>query len=711
MTRPWRNAYRDPASPTRADRTPPPGSANGPAPARGEPVPDAGPTTDTFEAIFGGGPRPDAGTTTSWPRSAIRPTSAPDDRSARPGSVRLERIGDSLLASADDMIDTKGPAAVARSLPFELNRLAVVLAGPVDAMLPELADQLGRWVTAGWESVRLVGSAIAASDGGPSASQILADQLGVEVVAPDGQLLVVPDGSLFVVGGSGLGSGAWWRCRPGRAPMATGARFPAPPWQHELAPVADPDLPDIVLEEIPAGLWVHRPGVADLNDLAYAMPLDERAVALLVSRPGETPLPADELMQLISRFPRTVQENLLAVPYGDDPVADAELGAVAAIAAEGAVRVSTGLTLQVSRRRRRVFAVNDDGKPTWRPFVPDLVHYPYDGAAEPLVWAEPFPNLAPIGPAQFELTRNWTVELIGAGLWVRPTARSAGADLVRSLPAAAQHCTVLVGIPGNVRYRPPWRAIRRLLRELPSDARRLLRLAVPEDRQDRLALAAAKACGPELSGEPVCVLDGEGTLVPRCVALPAGPVQALLGRGGPIVRIDPPPPTRRESAPQPPVRPDRTSPAGPTDDVDEDRDLAPALQNRGQVQTSDARPRRRVDRKQGAAPPRPTPRPTPTPTPPRPTPTPLWSGRPQRPVPRPPADLPAAAGGVVAAQQPTAGSDSDTTGFDEIVRRPGRHRAPDTAVPPPASSRLADTVQPAASSDPEPARRPFTESD
>ncbi len=706
MTRPWRNAYRDPAPPTRVDRVPPPGNVDGPAPARGEPPADNGPTTDTFEAIFGGGPRPDDGTTTSWPRSAMRPVASGPDRSARPGTLRLERVGESLLASADEMIDTKGPAAVARSLPFEVDRLAVVLAGPVDAMLPELADQLRRFVEAGWESVRLVGSAVAASDGGPSAGQILADRLGVEVVAPDGQLLVVPDGSLFVVSGSGLRSGAWWRCRPGRAPVATGARFPTPSWENDLALVADPELPDIVLDEVPAGLWVHRPGVPDLTDLAYAMPVDEQAVALLVSRPGDPPLPANQLIRLIGRLPRTLQDNLLAVPYGDEPVTDAPLGAVAAIATEGAVRASTGLTLQVSRRRRRVFAVNDHGKPTWRPFVRDLVHYPYDSAAEPLAWAEPFPELATIGPAQFELTGRWTVELVGAGLWVRPTARTAGADLVRSMPAAAQHCTVLVGIPGNSRYRPPWRAIRRLLRALPSDARRRVRLAVPEDDQDLLAMAAARACGPDLSGEPVYVLDGDGTLVPRCVALPAGPMQVLLGIGGPIVRIDPPPPASRKRAPERVAEPYPTSPARTAAAVDEDRDLAPPVR-----EPDLAPPVREPD----LAPPVREPAPTRASEPSwrgdrRPTATPLWSDRPAE---RSPAEFFAAPDSATPAE-PAARLDpdpaADASGLDEVVRRPGRHRAAETAVPRPASSPLADPIQPAAaSSDSEPIQQPFAE--
>src|SRR5262249_9077505 len=116
------------------------------------------------------------------------PASAPE-----PVPLLLERIGDCLLAS-DGSTASEGPAGVARLLPPEADRLAVVLAGPAAPMVSELAHRLQRWVQRGWESVRLIGSGAAAAHGGPSPGQELADRLGVEVVAPDGRLLAVPDG-------------------------------------------------------------------------------------------------------------------------------------------------------------------------------------------------------------------------------------------------------------------------------------------------------------------------------------------------------------------------------------------------------------------------------------------------------------------------------------------------------------------------------------
>jgi hypothetical protein len=451
-------------------------------------------------------------------------------------SVRVERVGGCLLAAPDGFPPGRA-IALARSLPPEPGRLAVVLAGPVALMMSQLARRLADLIPIGSHSIRLIGSRTAVADGDRSPARKLADLLDIEVVAPDGSLIVVPGGSLFVADDDvQTGDGAWWRFRPGEKPVPVGVRFPQPEWEPDLAGFNDPGVPDLVVDQLPAGLWVRRPGPVRLTDPAFAMPVDLRAMAVLVSRPGEAPLPAPDVTKVIGMLPRSVRQRLVAVPYCDQPVADARLGEVVAAAADTTVRACTGLVVWSNQGRAQVVAVDENGAPAWRPFVCELAWRPYGAAPRPLSWSGAVGGLSPIGPGLLALHDRWVVELIEAGLWIRPTGVRDGADVVAALPLKSDRCVVVVGVP-DTWVEPPWRAVRRLLRQLPGDARELLRLTVPADPGDRMAMTSARACGRELAGRPLYVLESDGHLLPRFVTLPPTQWQARVGLTGPVMRI------------------------------------------------------------------------------------------------------------------------------------------------------------------------------
>ncbi len=545
MTRPWRHAYRDPAPPIRADARPVSGvDADTTAAAAATRPPAAAATRPPAAAAT----RPPAAAPTRPPAAVEEParphrtelpaTQADSARDAVP--LMLEPIGDGLLAVADGNAAIEDAADLARLLRREPDRLVVVLTGPVGGVVPELARRLRPWVQQGWESIRLVGSYAAAAGDCPP-GQELADRLRVEVVAPDGQLLAVPDGSLFVVGSAATARhGAWWYFRPGRTPVQAGARFPEPDWQPELADLAVTGTDDIVVEQVPAGLWAHRPGVVELTDLAFAMPAEAHNVILLVSRAGDAPLPAVGLRSVVAGLPQAVRERLVAVPYGDQPLADARLGAVLAAAVGRGVRVRTGLTVQVDHRRPTVVAVDANGDPTWQPLVRELAWSPGGGPPRVVRWADPVADLFAVGLGQHAINERWLVELIEAGLWVRPLGRPLGAELVRQLPLDARLCTVVVGAPGCGRVFPPWRAIRRLLGLLPAEARMRLRLVVPADGGYHLARSATRACRRLLAGRPAYVLDAGGDMVPYR----AEPRGFAASRTGPVPRTGRPRPDR-----------------------------------------------------------------------------------------------------------------------------------------------------------------------
>lgn len=453
-----------------------------------------------------------------------------------PAVLRVYEVDDGVLLAAarPDVTEATG---LARSLTLEADRLVVVAAGEIGGCLPELAQRLHPWMRRGWESLRLVASRTA-TPLNASPAQDLAELLDIEVLAPDGNLVAVPGGSLFVTGHRDSGrSGSWWRFRPGQPPARAGARFPEPYWEGDLAGFSDPAVPGMVVEQIPAGLWVRRPGRVTRRDLAYAIPAEARSIALVVSRPGDPPLPALDFIRLASALPSSIRDQLVAVPYGDEPVEGFPLGAVMATAIERNVRVLNGLPLQVDRYRRRVFTIDRGGSPNWAPLVHEFMWRPGSRAGIPTSWSTPDDELVPIGSGLLVLSRHWLVELVAAGLWIRP-ADMRVSDRARRIPVHSEHCTVVLSGPPRGRGpRPPWRRISRLLRSLPDGTRGSVLLAVTSEAGERTAYEAARACGRELGNRPVQVLDADGVMVPRYVALPVNWLFSLLGLRPTVVRL------------------------------------------------------------------------------------------------------------------------------------------------------------------------------
>jgi hypothetical protein len=235
-------------------------------------------------------------------------------------------------------------------------------------------------------------------------------------------------------------------------------------------------------------------------------------MALVVSRAGDRPLRTADLTRLIAELPEGLQDRLTVIPYGDEPVAEARLGAVASLAANRTLRVRTGMPLYVKGGGTRVVAVGPDGRPTWHPFARELAWRPH-GGPRILSWFIPADNLLPAGQAQLLLNEKWLVEVIEAGLWVREVDRLDGAAIVRQLPLSSASCSVVVGVDGHSTYPPPWRSIVRLLRRLPRDARRRHRLVVSEAGGSRLLRGAKRTCRRVIGRQRVCLLTSEGRLV------------------------------------------------------------------------------------------------------------------------------------------------------------------------------------------------------
>jgi hypothetical protein len=409
---------------------------------------------------------------------------------------RVEAAGECLLASVGD--PDRGVRSVAGLLPREVDRVAVVMSAAHLHLLPELARNLSRLVPARWPAVRLVVANAALSRGGAAPpAQGLAEWLGVEVIAPAGELLWVPGGSLFVVGGAPSSASAptirreWWSFRPRQRSVPMGRRFPEPEWERDVAAVVTAEFDDVVVDEIPAGLWLRRPGPVEPTDLAFAIPAQPSSVTLLVSRPGQPPLPEATVRNVVGVVADAVRDRLVAVPYGDLPVTGEPLGAIVSTVTVRESRVSTGLPLDTPGEARCVVAVGADGVPTWRPFALEFNWHPHHGP-QVCNWIAPSDRLLPLGPGQWALDDRWLIEVVAAGFWVRQVHSLAGASMIRQLPLDSQFCSVIVGGLDLNAGSPPLRGMVQFLRQLPPDAHSRLRVASALGASPEMTRALAK---------------------------------------------------------------------------------------------------------------------------------------------------------------------------------------------------------------------------
>jgi hypothetical protein len=379
---------------------------------------------------------------------------------------------------------------LAESLPKERYRTPVVVGGSaLDAVA-----RLDPWVVADIADaapggLRLVAPFLGAMgpDGNLPPARRLADRLRVEVVAADGTPVALADGSLFVIE---RGAG-WVSYRPGRPRRRTGPRHPSPWWQEGL-----PAERDEQVTQIPAGLWVRRPGApARLNDPLYVSVPDRDRMYIVLGAPGEEPPAAEFVAGLLRDLPDEERDRAVLAGYGGTDVAEAVADVLGA-----PVRVSHGVPSGMPGSSRPVF-VDATGVATWRPFAVESVCRP---GAPPLLdrWVAPVSTLGMVEPASYRLTEGWRVDVLGRGLLVRPDgmtpdpAWTTGTGATSDLVLAAS-----TSVPS-----PVLAALNDVLRDLPADARDHLRV-VPVTAQ-----AAAAATGLDVAADLITPFQVGGRL-------------------------------------------------------------------------------------------------------------------------------------------------------------------------------------------------------
>ncbi|WP_242642244.1 hypothetical protein [Lentzea alba] len=380
-------------------------------------------------------------------------------------------VGATLVVSAPEG-PSQAASGLARTLPVDRGRTVVVVdfpSGDQSTFWPHVVSALS-----GRGPIRL-----AVSHAGtmrPTApAQWLAEQLQAEVVAPDGVLTTVP-GAAFVVGTQGYGS--WLRFQPNASPMPYGRRFPVPQWE-----AMDPNSPwptgEIgISEPIPSGLWLRAqqppfdPSAQDSRPIV-ALPCRDNVLTVVVGGPGQSSIPTEEVVRLLTALPQAARSRVRLVPYG----IDTGLGQLVADQVGEPIAMFTGLpTGNLRTGGPAVIAVDPRGQQTWRPFVTEVTCTPNETVPVVSGYRTPVPGLSEVEPGVFALGDGVVLEVVPSGLWVREQDEPYNAAEVRSQPVDPEWARLTVGTPG--RTTPGAVAVHgaALVERLEPEVRKLLRL-------------------------------------------------------------------------------------------------------------------------------------------------------------------------------------------------------------------------------------------
>ncbi|MFI5887524.1 hypothetical protein [Streptomyces sp. NPDC051554] len=219
------------------------------------------------------------------------------------GRLRLRAIpvGDALLIHPKGRFDDRA-AAFAGGIAEDPHHTVVVVDLPADALAEEWMSVARLLSPSRYGSPRLVFGR-GSGDEIRTAGSLIADRLGREVLAPDGDLVPTATGGLFVPGEDGS---AWLRFRPGRDPEPEAQRFPKPHWEFSAPIRTAPVGGSAVAQPVPAGVWLRH---ADRDPLTghhrrtvEALPTDLHLFLIVLGSPGTPPLSLDD----VSRFWDTV---------------------------------------------------------------------------------------------------------------------------------------------------------------------------------------------------------------------------------------------------------------------------------------------------------------------------------------------------------------------------------------------------------------------
>lgn len=397
------------------------------------------------------------------------------------------------------------------------------------------------------ESVWLAVRGLAADT---EAAQRLAEELDVEVIAPDGGVAALPGAALYA--GHSVGGTGWHRFRPDRPAEFHGARFPLPEWESWL-PATPVEVDDVVAVPAPCGLMVcdRRAAAGEFGDLAFGVPVNPRFPKLVVGGSGPIPSPA----AVAALLGGLSEEPIMVVPAAPEAAAHTWQAELARRLSRDVV-FSAGLQVGSPMGTSSTVVPDADGNLLFRPFAVVLRQPTGGGNQQVIDIAAAPPGWVRNGPRCYRLaegTDEVVADVVPSGLVLRYADGALTDPAAESAPFDPTVWTLTLGTPGQVVGLPVLAAAESLLAVLPAEQRTAIRVRMASilDEEAEHALGhgpAGRSREPvppitTTSAAPVSTVSGPPTRQPDHVAGP--------GRGDPGES----PQTRQEKAPAEPEHP------------------------------------------------------------------------------------------------------------------------------------------------------------
>ncbi|MEV0395561.1 hypothetical protein [Polymorphospora rubra] len=462
-----------------------------------------------------------------------------------PGDVVRHTVGNALVLHHPDEISGE-----AQSL-----ALSVVADAENDVVVLDLGSgmSIGSWESmAGVLPRRRRGIRLVACgqqhETAAMAGQWLSERLNRTVIAPDGDLVRGAAGGLFVHSKPGSG---WVRFRPGKPPAWDSKRYPTPSWDT-AATERRPSSSTGEIEPLPGGVWIHDVRAPQVtadhrHRLVTDVPCQPETMTVLLGCPGTAPLPLDDVVRFWRDLDPDSRMRARFVRYGDVRMPEGEVfGQALADLLNTNIVCYTGVPIGAPGKVE-IRTVRADGVLGWPPFALELGYvpraHPNSRARRPAVLSHrgPLRGAEEIAPRVYWYAPDAVVEVVEAGLWIRPADEPGNAERIRGAALDPEGGSMVFDDTS------PERAAR--MRELAEDlAARIERdlgqasglvpasVLVPERRSGGRAQAVLTS-GPQPEpngGEPTAILSWS---VPTAMAT--------------MVTVIPPPPVPTVVAPEP----------------------------------------------------------------------------------------------------------------------------------------------------------------
>ena len=350
-----------------------------------------------------------------------------------------------------------GTAPVA---PGQLLVLATPGAHTVPSLVEALPGLLSDFMT-GIETVWVGVGRLAAS---AEAVVALAEELGGDVVAPDGGVAAMPGAALYA--GHSAGGNGWCRFSPDGSASFHGARLPLPSWESWV-PAEPLQVSGVPVTPAPCGLLV-----AGSVEVAFDVPVNQRFPKVVVSAPLPSPSVVAELLGGLPDEPVMI---VPAVPGAATHIWQAEL----AMSLSRDVVFSAGA--QVRGRAGAVATIVPDGSGgrLYRPFPLVLRQSARGGDQQVLDIAAAPPGWERAGRRSYRLADGdgaVVADVVPSGLVLRAADGEPLDAAAEAAPFDPEGWTLALGTSGQPVGPPVLAAAERLLAALPAGQRAVARV-------------------------------------------------------------------------------------------------------------------------------------------------------------------------------------------------------------------------------------------